>query len=318
MRRILVFPVLLFGCLVIDVKAQTPEHLPVVGVATFEDTPNPASPGIASGLTELFVTELMKGGHYKLFERRDLDDLVAEIELGRSGLVARDSRVQKGHLQGIEYLVIGKITNFGTRQNTYGFIVGYHHRESYVRVDFRVIDATTGEIVYSGAGEGSDSSNGIGFADGPQGTAIAIVDQSPRFLRSQIGRATVKAIRQAASSLDHADLANRTSGAQALAASAATASQRAEEARSRVPGKILAAVGDQNIIVSLGSISGFKTGDQLQVFRVETVRDSKGASVFTQEIPVGVITLTDVQRDRSKAARVSGGRFEEGFVVRRM
>src|SRR5262245_50121168 len=193
--RITAFTLLLTaGLLASTASAQSIEHKPVIGVTTFENRSGCHSANLGPGLTDLFVTELMKTGRYKIIERDDLNDLVDEIELGRSGYLDRKSSVRKGHVQGLEYLAIGKVTNFGESENAYGWLVGYHTREAYVRIDFRIVDATTGEVVYSGLGEGADSTKGLAFTVSTAGPAAAPDLTSAAFLKSQIGRATVKAI----------------------------------------------------------------------------------------------------------------------------
>ncbi|HYL98403.1 MAG TPA: CsgG/HfaB family protein, partial [Blastocatellia bacterium] len=305
-------------CAALSANAQNAEHRPVIGVTTLENPPNYLYSTVGSGLTDLLVTELMKTDRYKIIERGDLDDLVDEVELGRSGYVDRQSSVKKGYFQGLEYLVIGKVTNFGERERSIGYLVGYRSREAYVRIDFRIVDATTGEIVYSGFGEGKDTTRGAGFAAFYSSAPVAVDVASASFLTSQIGRATIKAIDQAAAKLDDTHLDSRVSGAQVLAQQSEEAKRQAEEIKEKVPGRILAVAGDQSIIVNLGSSHGFKPGDRLQVFRVERVLDSKGVPVFTEERAAGVISLRDVQLDRSKAEKVSGEEFKEGYIVRRM
>ena len=316
-RRVSIITLLL-GLLVVTARAQSTDHKPVVGVATFANPYSYNNPTIGPGFRDLLAAELKKSGRYDLIERAALDDLADEIAFGGPDYGHRKACLPKGDLQGLEYLIVGNVTSIGVRDTSYGLIVGVRSKEAYVQIDFRILDATTGETVYHGSGEATDNSKGFGLATGPAYNAVGTVDQSNRFQKSQVGRATIKAIQQAVAGIDRADLTNRISGAQDLAAKTEAAERSIEESRARTPGRILAVGGDRDIIVSLGTFNGLKEGDTLQVFRLDIVRDSAGRPVFTQERPVGVITLTDVQRDRSKAMRVSGERFEEGFVVRRM
>ena len=83
------------------------------------------------------------------------------------------------------------------------------------------------------------------------------------------------------------------------------------------PGKVLAAATDDSIVVSLGAAQGLKVGDQLEVLRLIEIRDSTGTVVFAEEKPVGILTVTQLQQDRSKTARLSGDAVEEGFIVRK-
>ena len=91
----------------------------------------------------------------------------------------------------------------------------------------------------------------------------------------------------------------------------------AESAAAARPGKVLAAVSDDSIIVSLGSSQGLKIGDSLEAFCQIDIKDSGGTTVFIEERPVAILTITELQQDRSKATRVSGGAVEEGLIVRK-
>jgi hypothetical protein len=134
--------------------------------------------------------------------------LIDEIEMGSSGYAEPGSIPRRGHFADLEYLFTVKITNLG--ENVRNAIVplpllgsvGRQTDEAYVRLDFRIVDATTGEIVFA-------------------------------------------------------------------------------------------------------------------VYRKSNITDSKGTVVFTEERPVGTLTGTEVQIDRSIAKIASDGDLEEGYVVRR-
>ena len=59
------------------------------------------------------------------------------------------------------------------------------------------------------------------------------------------------------------------------------------------PGKILAVVDNDTIIVSLGSNQGFKAGDHLKLYATSDIKDDKGNVVFTDEkMASGELTLS--------------------------
>jgi len=300
---------------------------PVVGIKAFENPPNYYHSTIGNGLTDLFTTELVKTNKYKIVEREALGDLASEVDLGKSGYGDKATATPKGHFKGLEYLFICKVTNFGEKERKVGTGgiggrvfggLGTRQTSAYVRLDFRIVDATTREVVYAGSGEGEDKTTGVSVDGGAFGKGAGAVDFSDRsFLESQVGRATMKAINDVIQKMDHNFLATRTSGATQVRAQEAGAREAAEAEASKAPGKILAVVNNQMIIISLGSGNGLKIGDKLKVFKPQNVTDSSGKVVYTEEKEIGLLVVTEVQADRSKAAVVSGAGISEGLIVRK-
>jgi len=300
---------------------------PVIGIKAFENPPNYYSSTIGNGLSDLFTTELVKTNKYKIVEREALTDLVGEVDLGKSGYGDKATAVPKGHFKGLEYLFICKVTNFGEKERKVGAGgiggrvfggIGGRKTEAFVRLDFRIVDATTREVVYAGSGEGTDSTIGVSADGGAFGSGAGAINFSDRsFLDSQVGRATMKSIKDVIDKMDHNFLANRTSGSADIKGRESAARDAAESAAESAPGKILAVVSNQLIIVSLGGAQGLKIGDRLRVFKEVPVTDSKGKVVYSEEKEIGVLTVTDVQADRSKTALASGTGVSEGLIVRK-
>jgi curli biogenesis system outer membrane secretion channel CsgG len=290
--------------------AQEPPK-PVIGVRTFENPPHYHNSTIGSGLTDLFITELMKTGRYRVVERDGIDELVSEIELGESDLGEKSTALAKGHFKGLEYLVIGKVTNFGERETNSGAAaviagIGLRKTEGYVRIDFRVVDAASREIIYSGFAEGLDKTSGWSFG-GPGGAAST---SSRSFLDSQLGRATVKAISRMVRTMNHDVVARHVSRTSELR-------RQQNEPGAGATGRVLARAGPQVAIISLGSNQGVRPGDTLRVLRLGQIKDSKGNVVYSDEVETGRIRVTEVQEDRAKAVVLTEGGVEEGYRVRK-
>src|SRR6185369_12518170 len=115
-----------------------------------------------------------------------------EMQLSQSSYGDKDTAPQQGHFRGLDYLFIASITNFGEKGKTigtggYGFgvaflpvpyvgmlspfigMLGLRRDEAYVRLDFRIVDATTREVIYSGYGDGKDKTSGISLAGSASG-----------------------------------------------------------------------------------------------------------------------------------------------------
>ncbi|HSB08937.1 MAG TPA: CsgG/HfaB family protein [Blastocatellia bacterium] len=307
--------------------AQEGSGKPVIGIKAFENPPNYYNSTIGNGLSDLFTTELMKTNKYRIVEREALGDLVGEVDLGKSGYGDKATAVPKGNFKGLEYLFICKVTNFGEKERKVGGGgiggrvfggIGARKSEAYVRMDFRIVDATTREVVYAGSGEGSDSTSGVSLDGGRLGSGAGAINFSDRsFLDSMVGRATLKSIADIINKMDHNFLANRTSGSADIKGKEASARGAAEAAAQGAPGKILAVISNQLVIVSLGGAQGLKLGDKLKVFKEVGVTDSKGKVVYSEEKEIGTLTVTDVQADRSKTAVTGGAGFAEGMIVRK-
>jgi len=102
--------------------------------------------------------KLAASGKFILLERAEIDKLTAELQYGDS------DRYQK---IGADYIIVGSITEFG-RKNTGegGFLSSSKHQIVQAGVNIRLIDVSTGQIIYSEEGKGeaeTTSTSVMGF-----------------------------------------------------------------------------------------------------------------------------------------------------------
>src|SRR6185436_11053051 len=79
--------------------------------------------GGAEAMQDVFVTELVKSGKYRVVEREQLQALMQEKNLTLSGDVDPATAVRIGKLLGVNYLLAGAVTEYGntdTHVNTPG------------------------------------------------------------------------------------------------------------------------------------------------------------------------------------------------------
>ncbi|MBQ7196050.1 MAG: hypothetical protein IJS40_01430 [Synergistaceae bacterium] len=119
-------------------------------------------------ITDMFTTELGNAGIFNLLERERLDYIGDEIRLGQSGLMDQSTAPQVGRLKGSEYILTGAVTLY--HYNVKGGAAGLRiiggaaaAKTAYVTLDIRIIDNTTGELVYVNSEQGS-SKREIGAA----------------------------------------------------------------------------------------------------------------------------------------------------------
>ena len=150
-------------CLAISIlaAAEAQAARPRLSVRSFENKTDGNVP--ASAITEMMTTELFNSGLFSLMERERLDLVADEIRLGMSGLMDESTAPQAGKIKGAQYTMTGAVTLY--YYNASGAIVpipglggvGAAGKTGYVTLDIRIIDTSTGEVVYAAAEQGSAS-----------------------------------------------------------------------------------------------------------------------------------------------------------------
>lgn len=94
---------------------------------------------------DILSSKLAASGKFILLERNDMASLLAECQNGQ----VTPAKI------GADYMIIGSITQFG-RKNTgkQGFLSNTNTQTVEAAVDIRLVDVSTGLIVYSGEGKG--------------------------------------------------------------------------------------------------------------------------------------------------------------------
>jgi curli biogenesis system outer membrane secretion channel CsgG len=106
--------------------------------------------GGATAAQDVFVTELVKSGKFRVVEREQLAALMEEKNLTLSGDVDPATAVRIGKLLGVNYLLTGAVTEYGnTDVGGGGFGVSAGKRKFVAAMNARLIDTSTGEIVWA-------------------------------------------------------------------------------------------------------------------------------------------------------------------------
>jgi curli biogenesis system outer membrane secretion channel CsgG len=175
---------------------------------------------IGKGISDMLVDELVNDGSFRVIERKRLDAILAEQNFSNSDRADPSAATvaKIGKVLGVQYLIVGSITKFGTEQKKQGvggggfgyggFGIGKVGREkgkANVAITARVIDISTAEIMASAKGEGVSSRSGLllgGGGGGGGGGGFGEVDMSSSDYRETIlGEATELAVKQVAEKL---------------------------------------------------------------------------------------------------------------------
>jgi len=123
-------------------------------------------------------TALLSTKCFILTDRMVLSDILREQELGLAGVTGQESRPQAGRLIGAQILIKGEITEFETGKKGGGTTLGFGFKKiplglrlgrnknvAHIAIDLRLIDASTGEILFSETikSEAKTSGTAVGF-----------------------------------------------------------------------------------------------------------------------------------------------------------
>lgn len=253
---------------------------------------------------DMFVTELVKGGSYRVVERERLNAIMQEKGLSLSGDIDPKTAIKVGKLLGVEYLIAGALTELGEAKrgaSVPGGLLGRFQPSVHVgstkmdcAIDARAFSTTTGEIVWadSASEESSDAQVYVAGAGG------GVED------RRKLDKLVRLVVVKLAGSLSKKTLSTSGMGGASDA--------------SGVAGKI-ARVDAGTIYLNVGSEAGVKEGDEFNVVRMgNPIKDPDTGEVLGQnETKVGRVRVDKVMGPRlSTGHKVSGGEFKAGDAIK--
>lgn len=159
------------AALFVPAIASAASNKPRIAVLRFVNKSNAGDwwgNGGAEAMQDVFVTELVKSGRFRVIDRERLDALMREKNLSLSGDVDPATAVKAGKLLGVNYFLTGAVTEYGATEagahGPGGFARGHWlpsfgvHKKTFVAAaNARLINAETGEIVWADEARGEDS-----------------------------------------------------------------------------------------------------------------------------------------------------------------
>ncbi len=287
--------------------ASQSQEKPRIAVLDFEysSISNPNILGVitggAKGVSDILVNKLVEGGKYRVIERSQLEAILKEQNLGISGRVDASTAAQIGRILGVEAVIMGSITQFDLQQknsgfNVFGIGVGGDDTDAYVKLNLRIVNTTTAEIILAieGSGNASQSDNqvevygvGGGSSTSNEGKLLTL--------------ATELAIDKIVSTLDsHVEkLASLPKALPEINA-------------------LVADVSGNSVVLNKGSSDGYQPGMQLSIERItKEVKDPQTGKVIRQMTQqIGMIKIVDVDGSSSVGEIVSGSQFKIGDVAK--
>ncbi|MHB8910648.1 MAG: CsgG/HfaB family protein [Syntrophales bacterium] len=143
---------------------------PRIGVLRFTNRTSAGwwSGSMGSELQDMLATELSNMKVFQVLERKEINAVLGEQDLGASGRIDAATKAKIGKIKGARYLVSGSVSAFeqgtsgtGAGIGFMGVSIGGKKETAYMAIDLKVIDTTTGEIADSRTVEATSESSGL-------------------------------------------------------------------------------------------------------------------------------------------------------------
>jgi len=119
---------------------------------------------LGAAAADELATQLVQTGKYTVIERRELASILAEQNLGASGAVTAATAAKVGKLLGVQLMLTGSITQFSIQRTSIGIRnfggVGGSYSNAESKVDARLVNTETGEVMVVAVGQGNKRMGG--------------------------------------------------------------------------------------------------------------------------------------------------------------
>jgi curli biogenesis system outer membrane secretion channel CsgG len=270
---------------------------------------------IGKGISDLLIDRLLSEGSFSVIERRKLDAVLAEQNFSTSERADRSSAARIGKVLGVNAIILGSITQFGTEKKDFNASgigggrgglgagrMGTREGKASVAVTARIIDINTGEVLASSTGRGQSSRSGLllgGLVIGHGGFGAGSVRMnSSQFRETILGEATYAAVKDLSKQLN------------LFAHKVPVSSQDIRG--------LVADVSGNNVVLNVGRSHGLEAGATLNVLRVDrTIKDPATGKPLREVVSeVGRIRVDEADNESSTGTIVSGTGIKLGDLVR--
>jgi len=283
-----------------DASAQTKKLR--IAVVDFEDKTNQTfyyggrSKHPGEGVADMLTTALFKTGRYDVIERDRLGDLLAEQDLGTTGIVTPESAAEVGKVLGVDALVFGVVTEFGYKERDTGGAtnrlgIGVSSTTAVIAVDVRIVNSSTGQLLAAENVRKEESKRGLSLR-----TAELNFNTQSDFDDSLVGEVSRDAVEAIV------DLMDQNAGNIQWSATVITYS-------------------NGSVFINAGANGGVEVGDTFVVMRggEALIDPDTGLNLGSVEQEVGRIEVTNNLVGDGAASQCSvlaGSDFQRGDIVR--
>jgi len=145
------------------------------------------------------ATQLVQSGKYTVIERAQLDSILQEQNLGASGAVTPATAAKVGKLLGAQLILTGSITAFSIKRTSVALRgIGGTYSNAESKVDARLVNTDTGEVMVVAVGQGNKRMGG-GYFKGVGGEQTFDQGAAQEALRPAVEQVVLKLTDQSGS-----------------------------------------------------------------------------------------------------------------------
>jgi curli biogenesis system outer membrane secretion channel CsgG len=266
------------------------------------------TPDIGKAAADLLITQLVQNGSVLVIERDAINKLIAEQNLTNSDRTDARTAAKLGRILGVDAIVLGTVTKYdldsktsqtGGRPGFMGFGASSpkikQNLSAHVEINARVVSPDTAQVLSATQGQGAvDRTEKLDYSQ-----MAALMSGKGEFHDSMLNEAMDKAVSQLADQL--------------------------ERALPEIPvhavvinGLVADASDSGRLILNVGSSSGVKQGDHLQVWRPgKEIHDPATGRVLTRDDTLlGEAVVVSVEEGFSIASYKGTQAVKVGDVVK--
>ncbi len=249
---------------------------------------------LSLGATELMINALLSTNRFRVFERAKLDLLLQEQNFQNfSGLVDQTTAVKLGKMIGVDVILTGSLTNIAFAKGG-GIKIGpLNVKKSSVKVvmTIRIIDVTTGEILYSTVQEEKASKSGIsGVLPIPIPGGIGFSHQEAVDVLSAVQLICEKVSLDFSTKIDQKNIAVNLAPLEGYVVKVVSTSSG----------------GIVQVYINLGASSGIRIGEEIRIYREgEVILDPKTNEILDRELDILAQARIKTVKDKLSIALVT-------------
>ena len=291
-RKYIVLLILTISLILFISNLSFSQELPFIAVVGITST----APGyiwssdspLAQGAADLMVNALLSTNRFRVFERSKLDLILQEQNFQHfSGLVDQTTAVKLGKMFGVDSILTGSLTEVAFVEGEAFKFGPLKVRKSYVKVVMiiRIIDVTTGEILYSTIQKEKASKSAIsGILPIPiPGGGFGFSHEEAVDILTAVELICNKVVLDFVAKIDRKNIAVSSASLEGYVVKVESTSSW----------------GIIQIYINLGESSGIKVGDEVRIYREgEVILDPKTNEIL--DIELDLIAKARVMEVREK------------------
>ena len=235
---------------------------------------------LGAAAADELATQLVQTGKYTVIERAQLDAILREQNLGASGAVTSATAAKVGKLLGVQLILTGSITAFSIKRTSIGLRgIGGSYSNAESKVDARLVNTETGEVMIVAVGQGNKRMGG-GYFKGVSAEQTFDQGAAQEALRPAVEQVVLKLTEQAGS------LSSMTPAA---------------------PEGQIVSTRAGSYYINRGAGAGIKVGQKFQVHHVvDEIKDADGRLLDQVIEQTGMLEVTQVLANSAICKLVSG------------